>query len=177
MLAAINEASESICLETYIFGAGALGERFREALVAARQRGARVRLLLDALGSYNLPSTFWAPLTHLGGEVRFFNPLSLNRLWIRNHRKLLTCDDHVAFVGGFNIAPEYEGDGITCGWCDVGLRIEGPLAKELVLSFEEMFGAASLAHRRFVRLRKSISKRLVQAPCEQLLLSGPGRGP
>jgi len=42
--------------------------------------------------------------------VRRFNPLALRRLGIRDHRKLLVCDNRVAFVGGFNIAAEYDGD-------------------------------------------------------------------
>ena len=82
-----------------------------------------------------------------------FNPLALNRLSIRNHRKLLVCDDQVAFVGGFNIAPEYEGDGVKCGWCDVGLKLTGPLAAQLASSFDEMFARADFRHKRFMRFR------------------------
>src|SRR5262249_48359535 len=59
MLAAIDEARQSLCLETYIYSADALGERFREALCRAQQRGVKVRVLLDALGSYGLPASFW----------------------------------------------------------------------------------------------------------------------
>ena len=115
MLVAINAAQRSVCLEIYIFAAGYPGDAFREALVRARQRGVRVRVLIDALGSMSLPGSFWEPLRAAGGEVRQFDPLSLNRLGIRNHRKLLVCDEQVAFVGGFNIAPEYDGDGVTAG--------------------------------------------------------------
>jgi hypothetical protein len=35
MLAAIDEAKESVYLETYIYSADALGERFRDALCRA----------------------------------------------------------------------------------------------------------------------------------------------
>jgi len=63
--------------------------------------------------------------------MRWFNPLTLRRFNIRNHRKLLICDQQVAFIGGFNIAPEWEGDGVTRGWRDLGLQINGPLAPEL----------------------------------------------
>ena len=38
----------------------------------------------------------------------------------------------IVFIGGFNVADEYDGDGVTRGWCDVGVRIENPaLAGEL----------------------------------------------
>jgi len=176
MLTAIEGAQKSVCLETYTYSAGPLGERCREALIRAHKRGALVRVLIDALGSMTLPDNFWAPLRGIGAQVRQFNPLSLNRLGIRNHRKLLVCDERVAFVGGFNISSEYEGDGIKCGWCDAGLKIEGPLAVELAASFDEMFSRADFQHKRFMLLRKFNAKRTVRARNEQLLLSGPGRG-
>lgn len=184
MLAAIEEAKTEVCLETYTFSIGSPGERFRDVLVRARQRGLRVRVLVDALGSYSLPADFFQPLEAAGAEVRrfnpfevtLFNPLALNRMSIRNHRKLLVCDDRVAFVGGFNIAPEYEGDGVKCGWCDIGLRITGPLAAQLASSFDEMFARAAFLHKRFMRFRRFDAKKSVTWPTEQILFSGPGRG-
>jgi cardiolipin synthase len=176
MLAAIDAAQHSVCLEMYIYSPGPLGERFLYALVRARERGVRVRVLLDAFGSFNVPAVFWEPLRAAGGEVRWFNPLSLYRLGIRDHRKLLVCDQRVAVVGGFNLAPEYDGDGVTSGWCDLGLKFEGPLAGELAVAFEEMFRLAEFRHKLFLRLRRHKARRAVLAPSEQLLLSGPGRG-
>ncbi|HTL57962.1 MAG TPA: phosphatidylserine/phosphatidylglycerophosphate/cardiolipin synthase family protein [Candidatus Limnocylindrales bacterium] len=176
MLTAIEEAQQFICLETYIYSPDALGDRFRDALCRAQRRGVRVRVLLDALGSYGLSGSFWKPLEDLGGEVRRFNPLSLYHLGIRNHRKVLTCDGKLAFVGGFNISSEYEGDGINCGWCDLGLRLEGPLVGELTASFEEMYKHRGFRHQAFISLRRSHAKKTVVVPHEQLLLSGPGRG-
>jgi cardiolipin synthase len=176
MLAAIEAARESILLEVYIYSAGPLGARFREALVRARQRGVRVRVLVDAFGSLSLPDGFWSPLRAAGGEARFFNPVALNRMGIRNHRKLLVCDGTVAFVGGFNIASEYEGDGVQRGWRDVGLRLSGPLVGQLAASFEQMFTLADFRHKRFARLRRPAFEQPVASPIGQLILSGPGRG-
>jgi cardiolipin synthase A/B len=59
---------------------------------------------VDAVGSMVLPESFWAPLRASGGEFRWFNPLSLSGWSIRDHRKLLVCDERLAFVGGVNIA-------------------------------------------------------------------------
>jgi cardiolipin synthase len=153
-----------------------LGRWFREALMRACGRGVRVRVLVDAVGSILLPDHFWEPLRKAGGEVRWFNPIALKRVTIRNHRKLLLCDERMAFVGGFNISPEYEGDGVNDGWCDVGLKIEGPLAARLASSFEEMFARADFRHRRFMRWRKFNAKQTEVLPPEQMLFSGPGRG-
>ena len=125
MLAAIDAAQKTVALEVYIFAAGELAERFRATLIAARGRGVKVRVLVDGVGSMELSDSFLEPLRAAGADVRVFNPLSFGRLGIRNHRKLLACDGTVAFIGGFNIAKEYEGDGVTRGWCDLGLRVTG----------------------------------------------------
>ncbi len=176
MLAAIDSAFQSVCLEIYTFEESPLGREFLEALIRARERGVQVRVLVDAIGSILLANSFWEPLQQAGGEVRVFNPIALRRLTIRNHRKLLVCDERVAFIGGFNISPDYEGDGVNDGWCDVGLKIEGPLAAELAASFDDMFERAEFRHKRFMRWRKFNAKKTVVLPPERILFSGPGRG-
>jgi cardiolipin synthase len=176
MLSALDAARESIRLETYIFAGDELGRRFRDALVRARQRGVAVSVLVDAVGSIALPGDFWSPLTAAGGSSRVFNPLALHWFAIRDHRKLLVCDGRVAFVGGFNIATEYEGDGVTRGWRDLGLQIEGPLAAELAAAFDAMFARAEFRHKRAARLRRGAARHTVISPTEHLLLGGPGRG-
>jgi cardiolipin synthase len=176
MLKAIDAAKKSVCLEIYIFQDSPLGIRFREALVRACKRDASVRVLVDAVGSYFLAGKFWDSLRNAGGEIRQFNPVTLKRLIIRNHRKLLVCDERVAFIGGFNIASEYEGDGIKSGWCDLGLKLEGKLAAQLKVSFDEMFERAEFRHKRFILLRKTPAKKTLALPKEQILFSGPGRG-
>src|SRR5580658_10427020 len=137
MLAAIAEARQSIRLEMYIFHADATAEQFRDALTQACRRGVRVQVLVDALGSMGLPESFWATLREGGGEFRWFNPLSLSGWSIRDHRKILACDECLAFVGGVNIGAEYQGDGVTAGWRDLGLTGRGPLAGEMSAAFAQ----------------------------------------
>jgi cardiolipin synthase len=176
MLAAIDAAQRSIRFETYIYAGDELGLRFRDALVRACERKARVQVLIDSFGSLGLSASFWEPLMAAGGEARWFNPMGLKRFGFRNHRKLLVCDEHTAFVGGFNIAKQFLGDGVKSGWCDLGLQLDSPLAAELALSFDEMFERADFRHRRFMRLRKASGKKDILARDGELLLSGPGRG-
>lgn len=198
MLAAINAARRSVRLETYIFRAGLLGERFRSALVYAAQRGAEVRVLVDAFGSLYLTEEFWEPLRTAGGHVRWFNPLTLARLGFRDHRKLLILDEEVAVVGGFNISEEYEGDGVTRGWRDLGLWLKGPSSQQLAQSFDLLYENADLRGQFFLRWRRSMVHPLSQPelframpfarwrkrlhhrrsrlPDATVLLSGPGRG-
>src|SRR5690606_22087053 len=47
MLEAIDGAQRSIALASYIFHADGIGERFVDALAAARDRGVAVRVLID----------------------------------------------------------------------------------------------------------------------------------
>ncbi len=176
MLEAIESARSSVCLEMYTFAPGRPGDQFREALIRACERGAAVRVLVDAIGSLELPDSYWTPLRQVGGQARVFNPVSLKRLGIRNHRKLLVCDRSVAFIGGFNVAPEYDGDGVSRGWRDVGLRLEGPLAAELGATFEEMFRLADFRHKAFPRLRRAALLRRTPVRGEEILLGQPGLG-
>jgi cardiolipin synthase A/B len=173
MLAAISEARQSIRFETYIFRDGPVGARFRQALSEACGRGADVRVLVDAFGSFELPDRFWATLRDAGADVRWFNPFSLNRWAYRDHRKLLVCDGRLAIVGGFNIADEYDGDGVTSGWRDLGLEVDGSLAPELDRTFDRMFARADFRHRRWQRLRKAQIRTVILANGE-VLSSGPG---
>jgi cardiolipin synthase A/B len=178
MLAAISAAQESVQLETYIYRNDKIGGKFLEALLAAAERGVRVRVLVDAGGSWFLPDNFFKPLLAAGGEVRRFNPLHFRRFGVRDHRKLIICDESVIFIGGFNVADEYDGDGVTRGWCDLGVRIENPmLAKELAQSFEELFALADFHRKPFMRLRLFKHKRKSQKRTVQEFLSiRPGRG-
>src|SRR5437868_12101187 len=127
MLAAIQTARHSVRMEMYIFNVSPIAERFREALIGACQRGANVQVLIDAFGSVALPQSFWETFKTSGGKFRWFNPLKLTRLSLRDHRKILVCDDRIGFIGGFNISTEYQGNGVTTGWRDLGLKIHGPM--------------------------------------------------
>ncbi|MHB9006903.1 MAG: phospholipase D-like domain-containing protein [Limisphaerales bacterium] len=176
LLAAIDGARLSVRLETYVYTAGPLGEQFREALINAARRGLKVTVLVDAFGSINLTTSFWQPLIEAGGDFRWFNPLSFRRFTFRDHRKVLICDDDLAFVGGYNIAPEFVGDGVTKGWRDVGLRLGGDLARQLAEAFDAQFRRADLAHELFTRFRRSTARQWRRSPEGDLLLSGPGRG-
>ena len=170
----IDAAVQSIELEAYIFKAGPVGDEFRRRLGLAATRGVRVRVLVDALGSGELPDGYFEPLTTAGGTVRAFNPKRLLRLSFRNHRKLLCCDG-VAIAGGLNIADEYEGDGVERGWRDFAVEVNGGLAAELRRSFDRMWDLAPFGRdevRTFWLQRPPASLATPGTP--QLLLSGPG---
>lgn len=177
LITEISRARESVRLETYIFDAGPPGDEIRDALLAALSRGVRVQVLLDAFGSIELPSNYWNQIRAAGGKVDFFNPLTLSRIAFRNHRKLLVCDSTVAFVSGFNISASERGDGISQGWRDLGLRLQGPVVHDLANSFDRMVSVSQFRHRRLPRLHLRPPRFLRRAPevaTPALLSSGPG---
>lgn len=148
----IDAAMRSIRLESYLVRPGGPADMLRAALLRAIRRGVSVSVLIDAYGSAELPAGFLAELERQGGRVRVFNPRRLLRLAFRNHRKLLVCDQRSAVIGGFNIGPEYDGDGVTSGWRDLGVLVTGRIAEDLCRSFDDMFELAEFttaAIRRF----------------------------
>ena len=174
MLELVAAARESVCLESYMVRPGEPAESLLRALVGACQRGVRVQVLYDAFGSEGLPAGFFVPLRAAGGAVRVFSPARRLRLAFRDHRKLLVCDARCAIVGGHNIAPEYMGDGLTRGWRDLALRIEGPVAAALAASFEAMYALAPMSAAGIRKFRAVVRSRPQSAGAVRLLTSGPG---
>ncbi len=178
LLAAIGAARQSIQFETYFYSNGKLGGQFLAALLAASRRGVRVQVLVDAIGSWLLPDDFFHPLVAAGAEVRRFNPIHPFRFGVRDHRKLLICDAAVVFVGGFNLADEYAGDGVTHGWFDLGVRIQDHrLAAKLAASFVELFALSDFRKKGWLQFRAlQHRRRITKRPAGELLLTYPGRG-
>ncbi len=148
MLAAIGEAQQSICLETYILRDDAIGARFSTALRERARAGVEVSVLYDAFGS-SVSTAFLETLRGAGVRTLPFHPLrirgplgdALARFWRRDHRKAIVIDGRRCVVGGLNIALAYaapeEGGG---GWRDTALRIEGPAAARI----EQLFASTWL---------------------------------
>ncbi|WP_395748922.1 phosphatidylserine/phosphatidylglycerophosphate/cardiolipin synthase family protein [Prosthecobacter sp.] len=171
-LEALAGARSKILLEQYIFRASPVGERFRDALTDASRRGVKVTVMLDDVGCWGLPHNYFKEMTELGGKLVWFNPVRW-RFWsFRDHRKLLVVDDEMAFMGGCNIAPEYDGDGVATGWRDGGISVRGPVVKQLIQAFEAQ---VEIAGNRIWRVRrKSRSGWMQEGADVSLLLTRPG---
>jgi cardiolipin synthase A/B len=174
----INAASHSIRLESYLMREEGPATWLRDALQRARARGVAVKMLLDAFGTEGVRRDFLQPLRDAGVAIAVFNPQRWLRRSFRNHRKLLVCDGEHAVVGGFNIAPEYAGDGVSRGWCDTGVLVGGPVARQLEANFDAMFALARFTPRRFRRFRAAARNNFADAAVAdapvRLLLTGPG---
>jgi len=138
--AAIAGARRSVHIEMYIIHGDATGRRFRDLLLARARAGVRVRILYDWLGSLYTRWPFYRPLVQAGAEVRVMNPPRLldPLAWVqRDHRKLITVDGEVAYVGGLCIGSEWEGhpERNIPPWRDTGLEIRGPAVDDAEHAF------------------------------------------
>lgn len=142
MLAAIDGATRSVALSTYIFNDDRVGRRFIDALARAQQRGAEVCVLVDDIGlRYSFPPAHWA-MKRAGISVARFLPILSKSLLaffnLRSHRKLLVVDGTVAFAGGMNIqAAHVLGDAPKKPVRDVHFRLRGPVVRQLQDAFAE----------------------------------------
>ena len=109
---AVDAAQHEVLLETYIFDFAGAGAEVARALMRAAQRGVRVCVVVDGVGTGELP-TLWADqFAQTGVQVRVFAPAVglgfwLPSRWRRLHRKLCVVDHTVAFCGGINILDDY----------------------------------------------------------------------
>lgn len=119
--ALIDAAERAIDLQYFIWNDDRTGNYLAARLLAAAERGVRVRLLLDDFHAVGNDSVIPALNAHPNVEVRVFNPfgqrkglerwlellLDLARLNRRMHNKALVVDGAAAIVGGRNIGDEY----------------------------------------------------------------------
>ncbi len=150
MLAGIRAAKRSVCFENFIMADDQTGRDFAAAFAKARMRGARVRVLYDPVGTLLVRGgSAGRRLKEAKVEARAFRPLSPLAPWSwlrlrhRDHRKLLVCDDLIAFVGGICIADHWAPSDLGGGgWRDTAVSIRGPAVLDFHLAFDRMWSRA-----------------------------------
>ena len=139
-LAAINTANTSIDVAAFIFHPSAIADRFLTALIERARSGVKVRLLVDAVGSFVTPNHYLQPLRDAGGSVSWYQPVSwssLKRFNNRTHREIIVVDGNVGFVGGAGVAEHWaSGDGEP-PWRDTMLKVSGELTTGLQVAFAQ----------------------------------------
>ncbi|MFM0474479.1 MULTISPECIES: cardiolipin synthase [Paraburkholderia] len=139
---AIENARHYVIVQFFIVRDDALGEMFKDALIAKAQQGVRVYFLYDSIGSFDLPHRYVASLRAGGVDThpfatnrRFVNRLQLN---FRNHRKIVSVDGERAFVGGHNVGVEYLGGKPPLSpWRDTHIEVRGPAVASIQFVFTE----------------------------------------
>ena len=136
LLELINNATESIHIQTYIYDEDETGKQVAGALKQAVLRKVEVHLMADGYASKEISEDFIAELKAAGIQFRFFEPLFRSRDFYfgrRMHHKITVADTKYALVGGINISNRYNDMPDAPAWLDFALYAEGEIARELCI--------------------------------------------
>ena len=144
ILEEVAKAEKFVFLEYFILEEGRMLNSVLDILKEKRDKGVRVRIMYDDIGSINkLPKHYDRFLESLGFEVSVFNRMkpSLDAfLNYRDHRKILVVDGNVGFTGGINLADEYINEVERFGhWKDTGVMIRGEAVTKLTETFLQLW--------------------------------------
>ena len=136
IFAAIDAAEREVVVQSYILRPDAVGLALQGRLIAAAERGAKVYVLCDLVGSLFLGFSYVRALRDAGVRIRGIPgpPRDVRRIGVnyRNHRKCVVVDGRVGFTGGINVGREYlDGGRRFAAWRDTHLRITGPMVGQL----------------------------------------------
>lgn len=151
-------AARSLDVQTYIWHADLTGIFIANELIAAADRGVRVRVLLDDLDARAKNAGFGALAAHPNIDVRLFNPFasragvlgflgegirSFRRINRRMHNKSWIADNRLAIVGGRNIGDEYFGASDEVNFVDLDFAMIGPVVRDASVSFDAYWNSPS----------------------------------
>jgi putative cardiolipin synthase len=152
-LRAIDAATESIDLQTFLWYWDTTGSLVLDHLIAAADRGVAVRILIDDTFLLSDDNFLVALHRHPNIEYRVFNPFKrrangfltrqllnageFHRLDHRMHNKAMVVDNQVAIVGGRNLADEYFGLDEAANFRDLELLVGGPIVQDISTSFDK----------------------------------------
>ncbi len=148
-------AARTLDVQYYIWRNDITGNLLLGELIEAADRGVRVRLLLDDIGTSGLDAELSAITLHKNIEVRLFNPFmlrkpkplgylaDLRRANRRMHNKSFTADNLATIIGGRNVGDEYFGatDGVL--FSDLDVMAIGPIATDVSNDFDRYWASAS----------------------------------
>jgi cardiolipin synthase len=136
MLDGIRAAKRTITFENFLLRDGEVWNKFSHALAERARAGVKVHFLQDALGCDCLHGERMNLLRRCGVELEVFRFFQLTQMNYRTHRKLLTIDGRIGFIGGAGIADDWQGDGQTPGlWRDSHYRLDGPVVAQVQQAF------------------------------------------
>lgn len=144
-----RKARYTIDAQYYLLHDDLTGRLFVHELLAAADRGVKVRLLLDDMDLDGRDRTLATITAHPNVEVRIFNPFGRNlsrnlqlatrfgSVTRRMHNKSFTIDGAATILGGRNIGNEYFEADPLLAFGDLDILAIGPIAQEVTKSFDQ----------------------------------------
>ena len=148
-----REAEKSIDVQYYMWHQDTVGRLLIKELLAAADRGVRVRMLIDDMYGSDGDETWSAIHAHPNMEVRLYNPFArdrsknlqfvteLQRVNHRMHSKTYTVDNQATIVGGRNIGNEYFEADTEVAFSDLDALSIGPVVPEVSRQFDEYWNS------------------------------------
>ena len=119
----IENAKNCIFIEYYTIHNDKVGHALADALTQKAKEGVKVLVLMDYIANLSTPKKMFEPLIEAGGRVIRIKPYLTH---FRSHRKIVTIDHFVSYIGGMNIGEKYVNlDKIKNPWRDTQVRLEG----------------------------------------------------
>jgi putative cardiolipin synthase len=162
-LALVDAAEHALDLQYYVWFGDTVGQLLMSRVIAAADRGVRVRILFDDLNTLlhdmshvELRDRALARLDeHPRIEIRVFNAWrergllgrlvetagDFNRLNRRMHNKQMVADNRVAIIGGRNIGDEYFGLNREFNFHDLDVLGVGPVARQASAVFDRYWNS------------------------------------
>ncbi|MEW6693650.1 Cardiolipin synthase B [Tepidimonas thermarum] len=147
MVQAMDRARHLVHVETYIFYFAHDALAVAEAMERAARRGVTVRLVVDAIGTPQVPLAWQQRFAAAGVQWRTYAPLGRLGLlipsrWRRLHRKLCVVDGMVGFCGGINLIDDC--DDVVLGRLaaprlDYAVEVSGPLVGDMLATMERLW--------------------------------------
>lgn len=177
IFADIETAKETIFAEYYIIENDKISDRFIDTLIKKANEGVKVKIVVDAVGSWKVKNKTKQRLADAGIEYHEFLPVSLpffgRKINYRNHRKILLIDNEIGYIGGMNVADRYiEGKKSIGKWRDTHIKVIGDGIQGLAKVFRRDYHFVS---RQLTSIStKKPSKVDGVTPCNmQTVFSGP----
>jgi cardiolipin synthase A/B len=142
----VRTAERYVHVEFYIMSWDSTTKDFFEALAEVADRGVKVRLMFDHIGTARIPG-YRDMIKKLEQTAIEWHPMlpvqPLKGKWrrpdLRNHRKIVVVDGRVAFVGSLNMIdasyhnPKHERAGRK--WRELVMQLSGPVVLSLNIVF------------------------------------------
>ena len=163
-------AERSLDAMYYIWHGDLTGHLLQHELMAAAERGVRVRLLLDDMNVVGRDDALLAMDAHPNLEVRLFNPgrnrasglrraLEMGLRFVgftrRMHNKAWIADNRLAIVGGRNVGDEYFDAAADTNFHDADLLLLGPAVVQASAVFDAFWNSAAVVPLRALHGRGS----------------------
>ncbi len=127
----LKKAKSYIFMEFYIVKTDNIGRQVLDILKAKAEAGVKTYLIYDHFGSNRyIDRKYLRSMKQSGVGIGVFDPQTISvfnsNLNFRNHRKAIVIDGMVGFVGGMNLADEYNHQSPKFGfWRDTHVLIKG----------------------------------------------------